>query len=59
VLLLDQAIIESARASNADTGFEDLDQALQAVHTAAHTGDPARYDAAMDRAQAACRTALG
>jgi hypothetical protein len=58
VLVLDQAILESARAAKADPLFADLDQALQAVHTAAHTGDPQKYDAAMGTAQAACSSAL-
>ena len=58
VLVLDQAIIESARAAQADAVFADLDRALQAVHTAAHTGDPEKYDAAMGAAQDACRRAL-
>jgi hypothetical protein len=58
VLVLDQAILESARAAKADPLFADLDQALQALHTAAHTGDPEKYEAAMDTAQAACRSAL-
>ena len=58
VLVLDQAIVESERAARADPQFADLNQALQAVHTAAHTGDPETYDMAMDRAQAACRSAL-
>jgi hypothetical protein len=58
VLVLDRAILESERAAKADPRFADLDQALKAVHTAAHTGDPETYDTAMDRAQAACSNAL-
>ena len=58
VLVLDQAIVESARAAKADLRYADLDQALQAVHTAAHTGDRERYEVAMGSAQAACRNAL-
>lgn len=58
VLVLDRAIVESARAAAADVVFADLDRALQAVHTAAHTGDPEKYDAAMDTAQDACRHSL-
>ena len=58
VLVLDQAIIESGRAAKADLRFSDLDLAVQAVHTAAHTGDPAKYDAAMDSARTLCRSSL-
>ena len=58
VLVLDQALLESARAAEADRRFADLDQALQAAHTAAHTGDPETYEVAMDRAQAAYQSAL-
>lgn len=58
VLVLDQAILESARAATADPLFAGLDEALQAVHTAAHTGDPGKYEAAMDTARAACRDTL-
>lgn len=55
VLVLDRAIIESERAARADVVFGDLDRVVQGVHTAAHTGDPAKYTAAMDAAQDACR----
>lgn len=56
VLLLDQAIIASARAADADTAFADLDVAVRAVHTAGHGGDPGPWQAALDAALAACRT---
>lgn len=56
VLLLDHAIIASARAADTDTAFADLDDAVQAVHTAGHRGDPEQWQAALDTALAACRT---
>ncbi len=59
VLLLDQAIIASARASETDAAFTDLDDAVQAVHTAGHRGDPEQWQAAMATALAACDTATG
>ena len=54
VLLLDRAIIESARAAAADADLAPLDAALQAVHTAGHSGDPARWQTALDEALARC-----
>ena len=59
VLLLDRAIIDSARAAESDARLAELDAALQAVHTAGHEGDPAGWQAALDAALAECRTALG
>ena len=56
VLLLDQAIIASARASETDTAFADLDDAVRAVHTAGHQGDPEQWQEALETALAACRT---
>jgi hypothetical protein len=59
VLLLDQAIIASARAAETDAGFADLDDAVQAVHTAGHRGDPEEWRAALDAALSACRSSTG
>ena len=59
VLLLDRAIIASARAVDTDAAFADLDEAVQAVHTAGHRGDPRQWRAALDTALAACRTSIG
>ena len=59
VLLLDRAIIESARAAEADPALGDLDAALQDVHTAGHERDPAGWESALAEALAECRTALG
>ena len=56
VLLLDQAIVASARAAATDVAFADLDEAVQAVHTAGHAGDPLRWRDALDTALASCRT---
>lgn len=58
VLLLDNAIIESARAADAATRFADLDQAVQALHAAAHRGRPRQWRDALDTALAACRESL-
>ena len=57
VLLLDNAIIESERAAEA-AEFADLDQAIQALHTAAHQGKPAQWRDALDIAEAACHESL-
>lgn len=54
VLLLDQAIISSARAAGNDVAFADLDEAVQAVHTAGHQGDPEAWEDALATALAAC-----
>jgi hypothetical protein len=59
VLLLDRAIIESERAAASDTGLADLDEALQAVHTAGHEGDPDGWQTALDTALTECRAAVG
>lgn len=56
VLLLDQAIIASERAAETDAAFADLDDAVQAVHTAGHQGDPEKWQAALDTALATCRS---
>lgn len=57
VLLLDNAIIESARAAGASPRFVALDQAVQALHTAAHQGRPAQWRDALDTALTACQEA--
>lgn len=59
VLLLDQAIIASARAADDDAAFATLDQAVQDVHTAGHRGDPAQWRAALAAALAECGTSVG
>lgn len=59
VLLLDQAIIESARAARADTRLAALDAALQAAHAAGHEGDHDRWRRALRAADAECRVVLG
>lgn len=59
VLLLDQAIIESARAARADTRLAALDAALQAAHTAGHEGDHDTWRRALRSADAECRVVLG
>jgi hypothetical protein len=55
VLLLDQAMVESARAARANPDFGNLDTSMQAVHTAAHGGVKPEYEAAVQAAEAACR----
>ncbi len=59
VLLLDQAIVESARAARTNPGFGDLDGSMQALHSAAHTGERSQYDLAVADAQAACGSSVG
>jgi hypothetical protein len=54
MLLLDKAIIESARAAKVDVEFVALDEMVQDAHTAAHQRDADRYQAAMDSALASC-----
>ena len=54
-LLMDKAIIESARAAEGATEYTQLDQAVQALHTAAHTGEHAQWRDALDTALATCR----
>lgn len=58
VLLLDQAIVASARATDTDVAFAELDDAVQAVHTAGHQGDPRQWRDALDTALAACGTSV-
>lgn len=58
-ILLDQAIVESARAADGASEFADLDRAVQAVHTAAHSGAPDRWRDALEIALAACHDAVG
>jgi len=58
VLLLDNAIIESERAAEAATEFAALDEAVQALHTAAHRGRPSLWLDALDTALAACDASL-
>lgn len=59
MLLLDRAIIESARAAESDPALAELDASVQSLHTAAHRGDPGQWKAALGTALAACRTATG
>jgi hypothetical protein len=59
VLLLDQAIIESARAVQTDTQLADLDTALQSAHAAGHRGDHDEWEHALRTARAECRTVRG
>jgi hypothetical protein len=58
-LLLDRAIIESARAAEGGAEYADLDQAVQAVHTAAHSGVHQRWVEALDAALASCQDSVG
>jgi len=58
-LLLDQAIVESGRASEADPAVAALDRAVQAVHQAAHRGDRDQWRDALDDALTACRETFG
>lgn len=58
VLLLDQAMIESARAVESDPALAELDQAVQEVHVAGHSGDPDQWDSALGAALTACRASL-
>jgi len=58
-LLLDEAIIESAQAAEAAPEFADLDQAVQAVHIAAHRGSRGPWRDALDTALSSCRDTLG
>jgi len=53
-LLLDEAIIESGQAAEAATEYADLDQAAQALHTAAHAGSRDPWRDALDTALSAC-----
>lgn len=55
ILLLDNAIIESERAADADDRFSRLDDAVKAVHTAAHAGRADPYNDAMTAAMSQCR----
>lgn len=54
VLLLDQAVVASERAARTDAGYRSLDDAVQAVHAAGHSGDPTAWSDALDRAIATC-----
>jgi hypothetical protein len=56
MLLLDKAVIESARAAKVDAEYADLDLAVRAAHRAAHRRDPEQYRTAMASAIAACRS---
>lgn len=58
VLLLDQAMIESARAVESDPTLAELDQAVHEVHVAGHSGDPGRWESALGAALTACRASL-
>jgi hypothetical protein len=58
-LLLDKAIIDSARAVQAAPEFADLDRAVQAVHLAAHRGSRGPWRDALDLALSTCRETLG
>lgn len=59
VLLLDQALVESARAAGSDTRLAALDTALRAVHTAGHEADHDTWQLALRSADAECRTVRG
>lgn len=54
-LLLDEAMIRSARAAEQADEFVDLDEAVRAVHAAAHRGKGEPLHDALDTALAACR----
>jgi len=58
-LLLDEAIIESARAAEVAHEFADLDGAVQAVHLAAHRGDRGPWRDALDTALSTCHETFG
>lgn len=59
VILLDTAILESTRAAQEDKSFTELDEAVQAVHTAGHRGTAGAWEEAMDAALSVCRVAAG
>ena len=59
VLLLDQAIIESGRAAQSDTGLVERDAALQTTHAAGHEGDHDGWQRALRTARAECRMVPG
>lgn len=59
VLLLDRAMIESARAADDAEEYADLDQAVKAVHAAAHRGIPGPWRDALDNVLTACRDSVG
>jgi hypothetical protein len=59
VLLLDQAIIESARAVEFDAGLVALDSALQTAHAAGHASDDDGWQSALRVARDECATVLG
>lgn len=59
VLLLDQAIIESGRAAQSDTGLVELDTALQTIHAAGHEGNHEKWQRALRTADNECRRVLG
>ena len=59
MLLLDEAIIESARAAETAVEFAHLDQAVQEVHAAAHRGSSGPWREALDAALAACDNSAG
>ena len=56
VLLLDQAIIESARAAELDPALGILDTALRAAHAAGHQSDHGEWQRALGTARAECRS---
>lgn len=58
LFLLDKAIIESERAAEADSDYDELDRVVQEVHTATHTGPRAAYTMAMEIALGVCDEAL-
>lgn len=55
VLLLDQAIIESARAAEFDIELDALDSALQTAHTAGHRSNDDEWQSALRSARVECR----
>jgi hypothetical protein len=58
MLLLDKAIIDSARAAETDPAFAELDRVVQGVHAAAHRANPEQYHTAMDAALTECSSSL-
>lgn len=59
VLLLDEAIVESAQAAEGATAYAELERAVQALHTAAHSGIERQWRDALDAALAVCGGSFG
>jgi hypothetical protein len=51
-------MIESARAVESDPALAELDQAVQEVHVAGHSGDPGQWESALGAALTSCRASL-